>query len=193
MRHLLDTYIQAAESEVISPFGEMSLLDIVGKVGLAEAINSLPKKMRANKEAVAETIENNVRRKIIKEFLIDPAFFEEMSKLLGEIIRQRREQALSYEEYLKRIAELILQVNKGIKDNTPEELNTKAKRVLYNNLGNKAELALKLDEKIKKVKRDSWRGNQAKENEIKLGVYEVLSEKEPKEFGGVVDSSSEFA
>ena len=39
-----------------------------------------------NKEAVAETIENNVRSKITKERVADPAFYNKMSTLLDEII-----------------------------------------------------------------------------------------------------------
>ena len=46
--------------------------------------------LKGNKDAIAETIENNVRRKIIKEHLNDPAFYETMSALLDEIIRHGR-------------------------------------------------------------------------------------------------------
>ena len=55
------------------------LLDIMAKAGIAEAIKSLPAGIRSSKEAVAETIENNVRVKIIKDHLIDPVYFDEMS------------------------------------------------------------------------------------------------------------------
>ena len=43
-----------------------------------------------SRRAVAETIENNVRKKIIKEHLNDPAYFGKMLELLDEIIGQRR-------------------------------------------------------------------------------------------------------
>ena len=46
--------------------------------------------MKGNKEAIAETIENNVSSKIIKEHLNDPAYFEAMSALLDEIIKARK-------------------------------------------------------------------------------------------------------
>ena len=67
MRHLIDNFIQAEESKRIDPFGEQTLLDIIVKSGISNAINNLPQGIKSNKEAVAETIENNVRRKIIKE------------------------------------------------------------------------------------------------------------------------------
>jgi type I restriction enzyme R subunit len=63
MRHLIDTYIEAEEPRKISPFDDMSLLDLIVKTGIANAINHMPKGLKANKNAVAETIENNVRSK----------------------------------------------------------------------------------------------------------------------------------
>jgi type I restriction enzyme, R subunit len=78
MRHLIDTYIEAEEPRTISPFHNMSLLDLIVKTGIANAINTQLGGMKGNKEAIAETIENNVRSKIIKEHLNDPAYFEAM-------------------------------------------------------------------------------------------------------------------
>lgn len=76
MRHLIDNYIQAEESINVSPFEGVPLLDLLVNSGINEAINSLPNGIKNNQQAVAETIENNVRQKIIKDHLIDPAFFE---------------------------------------------------------------------------------------------------------------------
>jgi len=176
MRHLIDTYIQAEEPETISPFADMSLLDIINSEGIMEAIANLPKGLRSSKEAVAETIENNVRKKIIKEHLIDPAFFEEMSKLLAELIKARKEDAITYEEYLQRIAELARQVSEGKSEETPEVLVTVAQRALYNNLGKNVDLAMQIDAKVKAVKRDDWRGNLPKEREIKQALFEILND-----------------
>src|ERR1041385_4252930 len=69
--------------------------------------------LKGNKSAIAETIENNVRKKIIKEHLNDPAYYEKMSKLLDEIITARKAKAIAYEDYLKRIAELAKKVDAG--------------------------------------------------------------------------------
>jgi type I restriction enzyme, R subunit len=102
MRHLIDTYIEADEPRTISPFDGMSLLDVIVKSGIATAINSELGGFKGNKDAVAETIENNVRSKIIKEQLNDPAYYEKMSALLDEIIAARKAKALEYEAYLKR-------------------------------------------------------------------------------------------
>ncbi len=59
MRHLLDTYIEAAEPRKIWPFDGLSLLDPIVKTGIAEAINRMPEGIKSDKGAIAETIENN--------------------------------------------------------------------------------------------------------------------------------------
>ena len=135
MRHLIDTYIQADEPRTISPFDGLSLLELIVKTGIAAAIAEQLGGLKGNKDAIAETIENNVRRKIIKEQLTDPAYYEKMSALLDEIIAARKAKAIEYEAYLKRIAELAKQVEAGQADDTPEALKkSPALRALYNNL-----------------------------------------------------------
>ncbi len=150
MRHLIDTYIEAAEPRKISPFDNMGLLDLIVKSGIANAINSQLGGLKGNQNAIAETIENNVRKTIIKEHLNDPAYFEKMSALLDEIIAARKAKAVDYEAYLKRIAELAKRVQVGQAEETPAKLNTPGKRALYNNLSHNEELALRIDETIRR-------------------------------------------
>lgn len=177
MRHLIDTYIQADDSKRIDPFGNQSLLDIMIKSGMAEVIKNLPDGIRSSKESVAETIENNVRVKIIKDNLIDPAYFDEMSKLLSEIIRERKANAVSYEEYLKKIAELAKRVTNLTRDDLPPGIQTNAQRALYNNLGKTEDLAISVDAAVRKGRRADWRGNIPAENLIKQSMYYVLKDK----------------
>ena len=193
MRHLIDTYIEADEPREISPFDNMGLLELIVKTGIADAIASQLGGLKGNRNAIAETIENNVRSKIIKEHLSDPAFYEKMSALLDEIITERKAKAVEYEEYLKRIAELAQRVEAGLAEDTPEPLkNSPALRALYNNLkrdggpetpGEDAvsedpalDLALKLDAEVKRVRPDGWRGVQAREQVIKAALYQVLED-----------------
>ncbi len=177
MRHLIDTYIQAEDSRRIDPFGDQSLLDIMVNSGIADAIKNLPDGIRSSKEAVAETIENNVRVKIIKDHLIDPAYFDEMSKLLSEIVRERKANAVSYEEYLKKIAELAKRVTNLTRDDLPTEIKTNAQRALYRNLGKNEELAILVDTAVRNSMRADWRENIPSENLIKKAMYEVLKDK----------------
>jgi type I restriction enzyme R subunit len=174
MRHLIDTYIEADEPRKISPFDGMGLLDLIVKTGIADAIAKQLAGLKGNKNAIAETIENNVRSKIIKEHLADPAYYEKMSKLLDEIIAARKAKAIEYEEYLKRIAELVKKVAAGKAEDTPEKLDTPGKRALFNNLNHSEELALRIDDAVRQVRHDDWRGVQAREQVIKAALYGVL-------------------
>ncbi len=45
-------------------------------------------KVRENPEAMAETIENNVRKLIIDETPANPKYYEKMSELLDALIRR---------------------------------------------------------------------------------------------------------
>jgi type I restriction enzyme R subunit len=174
MRHLIDTYIEADEPRKISPFDGMGLLDLIVKTGIADAITSQLGGLKGNKDAIAETIENNVRRKIIKEQLTDPAYFSKMSALLDEIIATRKAKAIEYEEYLKRIAELAKRVDAGHGEETPEHIDTPGRRALYSNLSHNEELAIKIDQAIRRVRPDAWRGIPAREQAIKQALFEEL-------------------
>jgi type I restriction enzyme R subunit len=174
MRHLIDTYIKADASRQISNFGEIGLLDLIVKSGIGEAINQLPDGIKGNKDAVAETIANNVRSKIIKEHLNDPAFYDRMSALLKEILEDLKALRINYEEFLKRIGELAKQVQVGKSADTPEKLDTSGKRALYNNLNNNEALALKIDETVRRVRPNAFRGHLAKENVIKKALFPLL-------------------
>ncbi len=156
MRHLIDTYIEADEPRKISPFDNMGLLDLIVKTGIADAIASQLGGLKGNKNAIAETIENNVRSKIIKEHLNDPAYYEKMSALLDEIIAARKAKAIEYEEYLKRIAELAKKVEAGQAEETPEKLDTPGKRALYNNLEPRTR-TLALEDRRRPSRRDRGR------------------------------------
>lgn len=201
MRHLIDTYIEASEPRPISPFDGVGLLDLIVKTGIADAVAEKLANMKGNQEAVAETIENNVRSKIVEKNLTDPAYFAKMSALLDEIIQLRKKRAIEYEEYLARIAELAKKVVQpgGAGGGVHAKLTTPAKLALYNNLkdspllneakeagpavpsgepDNEADLAvalaIKLHEAIVSNRPDSWRGVQAKENMVKQAMYGVL-------------------
>ena len=145
MRHLIDTYIRAEESEKISAFDDMSLVQLIVERG-ADAVDALPEGIRENKEAVAETIENNVRKLIIDEQPINPKYYEKMSELLDALIEQRRQEALDYQKYLDEIVELARQVkNPTTGQAYPKSLDTPAKRALFDNLNQDEALALAVD------------------------------------------------
>lgn len=176
MRHLIDTYIRAEESEVISAFDDVSLIQLIVERG-ADAVNALPQGIRQSKEAVAETIENNVRKLIIDETPINPKYYEKMSELLDALIEQRKREALSYQEYLAQIVELTKKAQ-GAETTAsyPAELNSKAKRALFDNLDGDEALALAIDEEIRLTKKDSWRGNKFKEKEVRNAIKKHVAD-----------------
>jgi type I restriction enzyme, R subunit len=176
MRHLIDTYIEADEPRKISPFDNMPLLELIVKTGIADAINRMPDGIRSSKGAIAETIENNIRSKIVKEHLNDPAYYDKMSALLDEIIAARKAKAIEYEEYLRRIAELAKRVEAGHAEDTPAEVDTPGRRALYNNLHKDRDLALRIDEAVRRQRHDGWRGVQTRELVIKGALYGVLQD-----------------
>jgi type I restriction enzyme R subunit len=176
MRHLIDNYLHADEPRQISEFESLSLLEIITKLGLEKAKETLPEAITSDPAAMAETIENNVRTKIVKEHLTDPVFFEKMSLLLSEIIKQRKAKAIDYEEYLKQIAALAKQVQEGKTSDTPRELDSPAKVVLYHYFDQDVEKALMVHDVVVEYAPSGWKGDSAKENKIKEVIYKKLKD-----------------
>jgi type I restriction enzyme R subunit len=176
MRHLIDTYIQAEDSTTVSAFEDMSLIQLIVELG-AEAVDALPKGIRANKEAVAETIENNVRKLIIDEQPINPKYYEKMSELLDVLIKQRKQEAVDYQKYLEKIVELTKQAKNGPGDTAyPKALNSPAKRALYDNLSKDEALALAVDVAVRTNKQDDWRSNAVKVKKVMVAIKRVLED-----------------
>ncbi|MBS1247583.1 MAG: HsdR family type site-specific deoxyribonuclease, partial [Proteobacteria bacterium] len=179
MRHLIDTYIRAEESEKISAFDDLSLIQLIVERG-PEAVDALPKGIRQNQEAAAETIENNVRKLIINESPVDPAYYEQMSKLLETLIEQRRKGALDYQHYLAEIAELTKQAtHPGGDPNYPLAIHTPARRALYHNLDRDEALALAVDQAVHTHRQDGWRGHSMKTRKIRLAIKAVIEQAGP--------------
>ena len=138
-------------------------------------MNALPKGIRENKEAVAETIENNVRRLIIDEQPINPKYYEKMSELLDALIEQRKQEALDYQKYLQSIVELTKKVKNPTEGASYRKtLNTPAKRALFDNLGKNEGLALAIDAAVLASKQDDWRANPFKVKRVKFAIKAAL-------------------
>ena len=199
MRHLLDTYIRADDSGPLSEFDDLTLVELIverGKEGLESA---LPERIRRDPEAMAETIENNVRRIVIDEMAVNPKYYERMSRLLDALILQRRQESLDYKEYLDRIIALTKRIKRPESGSSyPASIDTAALRALFDNLESapattvrepppppygakpaptdaREEKALALDRAIRRVKRADWRGNVFKEREVRNAIRSVLA------------------
>lgn len=180
MRHLLDTYIRAEESEVVSDFEEFSLINLIVESGIG-ALDKLPNGIKSNKEAMSETIENNMRKIIIDENPINPKYYEKMSELLDALIQERKEKALEYQQYLEKIKDLADKIIKptgvGVVS-YPKNINTKAKKNLYDNLNQNEELTILVNKTILETKKEGWKGSKIKERELEHSIREVLHDYE---------------
>ncbi|RMD66224.1 HsdR family type I site-specific deoxyribonuclease, partial [Candidatus Parcubacteria bacterium] len=177
MRHLLDTYIQAEESQVVAKFEEQGLVDLFINNGLDALLSAMPQGLQSQPEAMTEAIENNIRRLIIDEQPVNPKYYEKMSQLLDELIAQRKTQAIEYQEYLKHLQQLAEKVKKPeASGDYPPSMTTAAQRALFDNLGRNAGLALRVDAAIQAAKKDGWRGNLMKERAILSAIAKALQE-----------------
>ncbi len=185
MRHLIDTYIRADDSEKISVFDDLTLIQLIVERG-PDAVDALPSGIKKSEEAVAETIENNVRKLIINESPVDPAYYDKMSKLLDALIEQRRMGVVTYKEYLVKISNLARQatVPGGDGPGYPPAINTPALRALFNNLqSHSPNLALAINAAIKASLQAGWRDNAMKVKKVRLAIRHVLSTAVPADSG----------
>ena len=137
MRHLLNTYIQADPAADLGELREMSLTELIIETGIHDAIaRKLNEKGKLSKNAIAEGIINNVRKTIIREQLTDPRFYEQMSKLLDDLIKQTRADAAAYEEFLRKAESLVKRLAaKQPAEGIPAALHGKREAAkIYNNL-----------------------------------------------------------
>jgi len=194
MRVLIDRYISATESEKLSAFDDMTLVDLIVKKG-EDALNELPDAVKQSQEAVAETIENNVRKLIIDEMPTNPKYYLRMSELLDELVKKRKKADVEYKEYLKQIVALSKKVKNPMDESVGVEINTSAKRALYDNLGQDVAKALAIDGAVMTARQSDWRGNHLKERAIKIEIKKALpdvSDEELKNLFEIIKNQNEY-
>jgi type I restriction enzyme R subunit len=201
MRHLLNTYVQADPATDLGELGALSLTDLIIKTGIHDAIaKQLNNKGKLTNNAIAEGIIHNVRKTIIRDQLNDPVFYEQMSKLLDDLIKQSREDAAAYEEFLRNAEALVkrLATNHSNED-LPEVLQGKHEAaVIYNNLpkildlhpeatgiasepsaeywmGERIRLTLAIDGVMQNLAPAGWLGDQAREAQVLNALFPLLN------------------
>jgi type I restriction enzyme R subunit len=196
MRHLLNTYVQADPAADLGELGEMSMTELIIKTGIHDAIaRKLNEKGTLSRNAIAEAIINNVRKTIIRDQLTDPRFYEQMSKLLDDLIKQSRADAAAYEEFLRKAEALVKRLAaKQLDEGVPAALHGKREAtVIYNNLprilaaGSKAaepspedrdervKLALEIDRVMRERAPAGWKGDQAREAQVLNALFPLLN------------------
>lgn len=175
MRRLIDTYIRSEDSRKIGEFDDFTLLDFVETQG-----ENLEGK---NKESAAEAIENNIRKKVVEKILINPVYYENMSAILDELIKKRREGAIAYEKLLEQYIDLVKK-SESPENNTryPENVrHSSALRAFYDNCGEDEVLALALHQAVLNSKENQFRHNEFKERRIKKAMLAILKNKDEVE------------
>lgn len=166
MRHLIDTYVRAEDSRVISPLGDIGLLDLIASKG-AGAADDLPARSGSGRETVAEAIENNVRRLIVDETPVNPKFYDRMSALLTDLVARRRSGAVEYADYLEKIADLVRAAKAGHGRTYPEGIDSPGQRALFDNLDGDDAMTRRIDKAVRDVAPHGWRGNAMKERKVR--------------------------
>lgn len=190
MRHLLNTYIQADPADPLSTVDNFSLVELIIQTGVHDAIaKKLNAKGKLSKDAIAEGIINNVRKTIIREQLTDPRFYEGMSRLLEDLIKQSRDDAAAYEEFLRKAEALVRQMAQKGSGGSPAALNGhREATVLFNNLDSiaattfqcpsdeaeKVKLALDIDTAMRGSAPASWRGDPAREAQVLNALFPLM-------------------
>lgn len=176
MRYILDTYIKAEDSKIISNLEDMSIISLLieNTTTSMEIIDKIP----GDNPAKAEIIENNIKYEIVKKKETNNVYYSKLSQMLEKIILRRKTDKLSYEEYLRQIVELAKIVAKPEKSSIyPNKIKSSYGRMaLYDFLNGNVELAVKLDEAIKNSSQPDWKKNQQKQQRIKSAIYKVLEE-----------------
>lgn len=125
---------------------------------------------------MAETIENNVRRKIMDKNPINPKYYELTSTLLDELIEQRRQEILDYQEYLHKIAQLAEQVISPPQSHYPKTINTTGKQAIFDNFCQDENWVNQLHDAIQTNKQDGYLNNKMKQNRLKRELQFLMDE-----------------
>lgn len=174
MRYLIDNYIAAEDSQKIGMLDDFTLLDFV----LSQEGKLDNEDDTAGQESAAESIENNIRKKVVERMTINPAYYARMSAILEQLIIDRKKGVIKYAELLDAYVALAKNATKP-EDNThyPESVRSHGGlRALYDNCGEDEAYALKLHKAIMKAKQDGFRNNPAKENRIKRALYQIVND-----------------
>ncbi|MDR2047574.1 MAG: hypothetical protein LBP79_06770 [Clostridiales bacterium] len=174
MRSLIDNYIIASASEKLGAFDDFTVLDFI----LAQEDKLKNEKDKPAQEAAAEAIENNIRKKIIEKQVVNPIYYEKMSAILKKLIEDRKNGIIAYKDMLDKYMELLSKTTKP-KDNDiyPTEVKkSAAKRAFYDAFGEDIDAAENIWNAIAGKIMPDFRGNQVKENRIKIALKKTLKD-----------------
>ena len=136
-----------------------------------------------------------MRKVIIEENQTNPKYYEKMSLLLDELIQERKQQTIDYKEYLLKIKELAQKVVEpnGPDPTYPSEINTKARKALYDNLDNDLGLVMAMEETIVYNKLDGFRDGGIKEKKLRIAINQLIEDpKKVLEIMEIIKAQNEY-
>ena len=197
---MLNTYVQAEPAAGLGELSELSLTELIVETGIHDAIaRKLNEKGKLSRNAIAEGIINNVRKIIVRERLTDPRFYEQMSKLLTDLIAQSRDDAAAYEEFLRRAETLAKRLHaKQPEEGVPAALHGRREAtVIFRNLprilaaaqtvGDQQlisaahqvdeclRLTIEIDRAVREQAPAGWKGDQTREAQVLNALFPLLN------------------
>ena len=176
MRYILDTYIRAEDSRLVSKMADKSLVELLLESDTTpeDFVKDLP----GDNNAKAEIIDNNLRYEIVQKLGSNEVYYGRLSAMLEEAIAQRKAGAMSYEEYLNHVVKFAQAIFHPEEDDAyPAEIrDSAARRALYDSLERDADLTLALDHAIRVSLRPRWKNHPRRSRNVKLAIYSELLE-----------------
>jgi len=175
MRFMINTYIRAEGSRMVSDLGGLSIMELIGKHGGSDAMDLLPEEIKNDPELSAEMIISNVRRLIVEKRTTNPAYYDKLSSIFEDLVEQTKLDSIDYEEYLHQLIEYVDKVDGPQYDtHYPSTINTAAKAALYDNLGNDADLSIKVDDAVRTSRKHDWKNSRIKVKEVRNAIKKAL-------------------
>ena len=176
MRHLLDTYIQASASEIVSNFENTGLIELIVQTGrrcdrqAAGRDQEGPRGgRRDDHQQHAQGHHRRARRSTRSTTTRCPT-------LLDALLEERRKGALDYKAYLAKLLEQAAKLGKGESDTTyPDWADNGARRALDRLLASLIpHMPIQVDTAILTSKPHDWIGNPIKEKKVKRAIRRNL-------------------
>lgn len=178
MRYILDTYIKAEDSKVISELGNMSLVELLINKTSTISVDSIIKELSNDSTAQAEVIENNLQHEIVKKISSNDVYYGKLSEMLLKLIEERKIGAICYEEYLKQVLELAQSIihpedNSDYSDNIKDSA---AKRAIYDSISDNENFVIDIHNTILMAITPDWKTNTQKKRKIQRAINLKLIE-----------------
>lgn len=186
MRFILDTYVNAQDSTLVSKLDDTPLVELLLDNTSTTPVDPILETVTDDESTKAEIIDANLTSEIIRKMPMNRTYYGKMSELLKKLIGERRLGALSYAEYLRHVTELARRIHTPEEtENYPEQIrSTQAGRALYDFIDEQdalrnadaGDLSYDLHYGIMESLETGWLANRQKQQRIKLAIAVTLEE-----------------